>query len=403
MFKFALLFCSAALLVREAGAQLDPYQRQLIQIGYNQPTEGRGPIAGYAFYYYNQPGFVRTNLTLRLALAPIYLDAELGVSGALGAQTDLGIGVAGGGFADGHSEIRAGHYYQEESFSGHGAEVNLSLYHRFNPARRIPLNGIVRAGLHYSQFERDDRTAAGFALPPDRPELNTRAGLRWGGQEPLLSPVLAMEISAWYEAQFRNQYGPYGYAGDREMRASSHLFWARALLAWTSTNSGQNFSASLTLGTSLAADRFSAYRLGAVLPLVSEFPLTLPGYYYQEISARQFALMAARWSMPLDAGRRWSVTGFGATAVVDYLPGMQQPGVWHSGVGGGVGYKSSDDVWQVILSYAYGLDAIRSDDRGAHSIGLLVQYDFGSWRQNRRADPIAHPERSRFLQRIFGR
>ena len=64
-----------------AFGQLDPEKRRLIQLGYNQPLEGSAPIAAYGFFYYNRPGFINTNLTLRTALAPIYMDSELGISG----------------------------------------------------------------------------------------------------------------------------------------------------------------------------------------------------------------------------------------------------------------------------------------------------------------------------------
>ena len=67
-----------------ASAQIDPVQRDLIQFGYNQPVEGRAPLAGYAYYYHNQPDFLRTNQTLRLALAPTYLDSEVGFSHEIG-------------------------------------------------------------------------------------------------------------------------------------------------------------------------------------------------------------------------------------------------------------------------------------------------------------------------------
>ena len=83
-----------------ASAQIDPVKRDLIQFGYNQPAEGRAPLSGYAFYYHNAPDFLRTNLTLRLAVAPTYLDSELGFAHALGPETDLALGLAGGGFAD---------------------------------------------------------------------------------------------------------------------------------------------------------------------------------------------------------------------------------------------------------------------------------------------------------------
>ncbi|HEX9046334.1 MAG TPA: hypothetical protein VF988_04850, partial [Verrucomicrobiae bacterium] len=96
-------------------AQIDPVKRDLIQVGYNQPAEGRSPIAGYAFYYHNQPDFYRTNLTLRLAVAPTYAESELGIAHALGPNTDLAIGAAGGGFADSYNEIRNGKWIEGES------------------------------------------------------------------------------------------------------------------------------------------------------------------------------------------------------------------------------------------------------------------------------------------------
>jgi hypothetical protein len=71
-----------------ASAQIDPVKRDLVQFGYNQAFEGHQPLAAYAFYYHNQPDFLSTNLTLRLALAPVYLDSELGFTGAFGPNTD---------------------------------------------------------------------------------------------------------------------------------------------------------------------------------------------------------------------------------------------------------------------------------------------------------------------------
>jgi hypothetical protein len=80
--------------------QIDPVNRELIQIGYNASLEGHAPLSAYAFYYWNKPDYPSTNLTMRLAVAPTYLDSELGIRHALGENTDVGIGLAGGGFAD---------------------------------------------------------------------------------------------------------------------------------------------------------------------------------------------------------------------------------------------------------------------------------------------------------------
>jgi hypothetical protein len=359
-------------------------RRELIQLGYNASFEGHPPLAGYAFYYRNQPNFLETNLTLRLAVAPTYLDSELGFSHLLGENTDLGVGIAGGGYADSYSEIRQGVYHPDESFDGYGGEGSVSIYHCFNPDQMIPLNGVLRGSVHYSTYSANSDTASTFEVPEDETTFAVRTGLRWGGKEPTLFPSLAMELSIWYEGQLRMTPDAYGFtadnpAGDRRVNANSHLFWATALLAYTMTNSGQSFYVNLTAGTSVNADRFSAYRLGALLPLVSEFPLSLPGYYYQEISARQFVLLGGNYIVPLDKKDRWNVNFNAATAGVDYLPGLQQPGDWLSGVGAGVLYKSGSV--KIMAGYAYGIDAIRTGGRGAHSVGLLMQFDLGHIKQ----------------------
>lgn len=384
-------------------AQIDPVRRQLIQVGYIQPMEGASPLAGYAFFYWNQPAFIRTNLTLRLAVAPVYLDAELGIKEVLGDCTDLGLGVAGGGFADSYSEIRQGDYVRRESFIGHGVEGSLSLYHLFNPEQRIPLNAVVRGSMHQSYYDKDSRTDPGFSVVQNHGVFTLRSGLRWGGKEPLLTPEAGLELSAWYEGQFREKTKPYGYNGDRKMESDSHLFWGRALFAYTFEKK-QHVSLNITGGTCINPDRFSAYRLGSYLPFTSEFPLSLPGYYYQELSARNFVVAGITGSLPISSDNRWSVVGTLDTALVDYIPGLAQMGHWHSGVGGGLAYASRSQAWQVIIAYGYGINAIRDSGRGAHSIGILAQFDLLKTRHSL-MDPGSQPARSRgfseFLRRIF--
>jgi hypothetical protein len=380
-------------------AQIDPFRRDLIQLGYNQPVEGHAPFAGYAFYYHNQPDFLRTNQTLRLALAPVYLDTELGFVHGLGPNTDFGLGLAGGGFADTYNEIHGGKFYPAESFDGHGAEISFSVYHLFNPGDLVPLNLVARGAMHYSTFDRTEDTASGFLPPEAYEEFNVRAGLRWGGIEPVLFPDLAMELSLWYEGQFRTDASTYGYSGDRATGERSHLFWAEAALSYTLPKSQQNFFVRLLAGTSVAADRFSAYRLGGYLPLVSEFPLSLPGYYFQEISARQFVLFNANYLLPLDRSQRWSLGVNAASAVVDYLPGAGQPGNSLTGVGGGFYYRAPSDRLKIMFHYAYGVDALRSHGRGANSVGILLQWDLRKAR-GEKFNP-AHPNRWRGWQWFF--
>src|SRR5258706_8014857 len=137
-----LMLFSGASCVR---AQLDPTKRELIQLGYNYPLHGHAPLSAYAFYYGNLPNFYKSNLTLRIAIAPVYLDAEVGLVSLLGEYTDLGLGINGGGFADSYAEIRQGKYLREESFTGHGGGFSANGYHLFKPRHRNPPNRLLRA------------------------------------------------------------------------------------------------------------------------------------------------------------------------------------------------------------------------------------------------------------------
>jgi hypothetical protein len=383
-----------------ACAQIDPVKRDLIQFGYNQALEGHAPFGGYAFYYHNDPDFLRTNVALRLCVSPVFLDSEVGFVNGLGPHTDFAIGLAGGGFWDSYNEIRGGSFFPSESFAGHGGEISMSVYHLFNPDSQIPLNLILRGMAHYSTFIRDEDTAPTFRLPNDHTDFSVRTGLRWGGIEPMLFPPLAMELSVWYEGSFRTASGAYGFGGDREVEQQSHLFWAEAALSYTLPESRQNFYLRLNAGTSVDADRFSAYRLGGFLPLISEFPLSLPGYYFQEISARQFVLLNANYLLPLDAKQHWNLTVNASTAFVDYLPDESQPGSRLSGVGGGILYRSPADRWKIVLDYGYGIDAIRSHGRGANSVGLLLQWNLERTHGEKTAP--AHPNRWWGWHGLFG-
>ena len=262
----------------------------------------------------------------------------------------------------------------------------------------IPLNGVLRGTVHYATYAEAGQTASDFRLPDSMGLFDVRAGLRWGGREPTLFPSLAMELSIWYEGDFRSEADKYGLNLDRRIEPRTHLFWGEAYLAYKLPKLGHSFSISLTAGTSIEADRLSAFRLGGFLPLVAEYPLSLPGYYYQELSAERFALLAANYTVPLDSHARWNVTASAATAIVDYLPGLEQPGQWHSGVGAGVFYTTR--TWRVMVDYGYGIGAIRSGGRGAHSIGLLLQLDLEPAREAFfKAEPPGH---WRGFERILG-
>lgn len=383
-------------------AQIDPTSRELVQIGYNQALQGASPISAYAFYYHNHPGWLRTNMTLRLAIAPVFLDTEVGFKGLLGENTDVGFSLSGGGYGDSYSEIRQGKFLKDESFDGHSAEVSASVYHLFNPGQLLPLFGIGRIATHHSFYERTDKTAASFAIPADRTSFNLRTGFRLGGREPVIAPDVALELAVFYDGEFRTESDPFGFGGDRDLKAQTHLFTTRAQFIYTFPQMDQYLTLGLNLGTSIDADRLSAFRLGGLLPFVSEDPLNLPGYFFQELSARQYVLFNGSYSLPLGGDTGWSLTAHGSIGSIGYVRGMDQPGTFHAGVGGALGYRTKSDFMRVFVSYSYGFEAIRSDGRGAHSIGVLAQIDLERSDKMKRLlnDPLA-PFRSKGFFNLF--
>ena len=358
-----------------AHAQVDPVRRDLVEGGYSQPLQGHAPLGSYLFYYFNRPQYGDADHALRIALSPAYLDGEWAVRNALGDQTDFAVGLSGGGFDSDYDEIRAGRWVREESFTGHDGGVEARLYHLFNPGQRIPLNAILMGGFRYVAYLRDGRNPPDFAVPADQPIARVRAGLRWGGVEPVLAPDMAAEVSAWYEGEARLRAGPYGFGGDRDVQSRVQRFFARALLAYTLPQSEQRFTVELQGGASVHPDRLSAFRIGGVLPLDTEFPLNVPGYYEGEFSARNFMLVGASYSLPIDAARHWRGGVGAAAARIDYTPGLEEPHAWVSGASASLDYTPATKAWTVSLVYGHGFDAIRSGHRGADAVTLLMELD----------------------------
>ena len=361
-------------------AQIDPEHRNLLELGYDQPITGKGPQGVYAYYYYNTPQLFNTNTALRLAIAPAYVDGELGFKQLLSPTTDVGVGFFGGLFGANYYEVRQGQYYQNESFYGSGGGAALSVYQLLNPGMLIPINVVARAGMRELTYMDTSDTADNFALPANQTVGYTRAGIRVAGKEPLLYPDLGLELSVWFERQWRLDSQEYGFSNDRSISPNVNLYWVYAGLNYAWTNSGQKISFAFTAGGSTDADQLGAYRLGGVLPLVAEFPLILPGYYYEELTATGFEHFYGAYDIPLVPDHRLEFRLEAATAHVDYLNGYQQRSDWQTGVGGGLTFAPKHKNFEIVLRYGYGFNAIRNGKEGAQSIGLLFQYDFEAQR-----------------------
>src|SRR5450432_4778959 len=167
-----ILFCmviAAGLLAGfNCSAQIDPMHRSLLELGYDEPLKGQGPQAVYAYYYYNNPDFFNTNTALRLAIAPAYVDGEVGFKHLLSPYTDVGLGFNGGLFGANYYEVRQGQYYKSESFNGDGGGVSVSVYQLLNPGMLIPVSLVARGGVRDATYTDTSETANNFALPANQ-------------------------------------------------------------------------------------------------------------------------------------------------------------------------------------------------------------------------------------------
>jgi hypothetical protein len=361
-------------------AQIDPDARQLLHLGVNAPLNGNGPKGAYAFYYWNMPNIPTTNQNLRLAIAPTYVDSELGFKSLLGPNTDFAVGGAGGAFANSYTEVRGGTYYKNESFDGSSAGLSASIYHLLNPGAQMPLTGILRETMTYNSWSKSDQADASgnnFDLPDNQPIFTTRVGFRWGGMEPVLTPKLAMEVSAWYELEKRTDAGSYGFNGDRRLNNTPQRLFARTLLRFTTFGDQHYVAVGIQGGAAFDSDRLSSYRLGGVLPYTKEFPIQIPGYAFQEISAQDYGQAYAMYNIPFGPDKSWVVGAGGAAAVVKYEEGMGQSGSLNSGVACDIGYRAPSHKWKVLSMFGYGFQAERSNGEGGYTLALAFQYNFG--------------------------
>jgi len=125
-------------------------------------------------------------------------------------------------------------------------------------------------------------------------------------------------------------------------------------------------------------DELSAYKLGGHLTGIDEFTYTLHGYYTREIFAEDFGLGNLSVTLPLcDC---WDLAGhvYGDWAVAnmfDVTTGHVDKWRNFFGVGTGISFRAWWNTY-VLLTYGYGINAVRNGDHGGHEIGLALEKKF---------------------------
>lgn len=373
--RMSVLLAVGLLAAAPARAQIDDSRRLLLELGYEDGLGNPGPSAPYAFLYLNRPRVAGPGSALRIAVAPVYADAELGLPGVLGADTDLGLGLSGGGFAFGQAQVDRGDEKRGEAFLGHGGGPSISLYPRIAKLGPVPVSGVFRAAMSYTDYQRTSRTDADFQLPPDQWAVTARAGIRAGGVEPGLDKGRAAEASAWLEKRVRDKPAAFGYEDDRTVARSVNLFWSRLHVSLPGPLETR-VSGGLNAGAGGHVGRLSAYRLGGMGTQTAEFPLVIPGYFSQEISAVRFFHGWAQTAFPWRGSKRLFVVLSIAAAGVKPAPGTDPGSAQHVGYSAGLSHSPKKGGLHGQILYGYSPTALRGGRRGAHAFALTAEIDF---------------------------
>ena len=149
-----------------------------------------------------------------------------------------------------------------------------------------------------------------------------------GGKEPLAGPLggWRRQFSVWYDFLDSTDLTP-GPTASMEVTGTSNPFpidsWGSARLIYTTPRPEHYIALGLMGGAVINADRFSAYRLGGdVSASPWMYPLFLPGYFYEELSAQNFGLLYGLYAIPVGSILVLEYLCRRRTSLVDYLDGL---------------------------------------------------------------------------------
>jgi hypothetical protein len=360
-------------------AQVDTEPRRTLTLQTSFPIiDGEERLGGFGLFRFNEPHFPWTNTVLRLLYAGVYLDAELSWLLPGNPRTAVGAGAGGGAYIDSITPYVKGERLSKQEFYGDNLNARIFINHELG---RIPVAGWgtlpvnLRGSYSVSgSFYRPAPDTSGFTRPEDFLTQTLRAEFRIGGIRPGLAKRQGAELYVAAEANYRTGFEAFGPTGSEFAAHSSYQRLFGSLAGnWPAGDTTVSFRIAGGLGEDI--DELSAWKLGGNLTGAEPYAYTLHGYYTREIFAEDFGLANLAVSRRLTAWRELSLHLYGDYAAARTVP--PQDGEWHSffGVGAGIGFRAA---WQidVLLSYGYGINAVRNGERGGHQIGLALEKQF---------------------------
>ena len=373
--KSFVLFSAICLLAGTAFAQVDTEHRRTLsaqtEFAVGQSEEALG---GFGYFWFNENNYPWTNTALRVIFAGVYLDSEL--SYFVGGNTNSAVGIGGGGgfFIDSVTPYVNGERLAQQSFYGDNVGGRVFVNQTIPNPTPLPLN--VRGTYSiYQMFYRDNDSTHQFDLPPDFYLQTIQAELRFGGIEPGLLSTRGAELYIQADANYRSGMEAFGPVGGPVLGHQSEYQRVFGSLGAKLPAGPVAVDARFCGGYGEDIDELSAWKLGGNLVNIDPFAYTLHGYYLREFFTDRFMMSNLALSVPLTDRPSVALHFYGDWAYARGVPPQSRESHNYFGVGAGVSFHG---FWKTdwLISYGYGINAVRNGDRGGNEIGLALERKF---------------------------
>jgi hypothetical protein len=333
-------------------------------------------LGGFGYFWFNENNYPRTNTALRVIFAGIYADAELSWFLPCSTNTALGAGLGGGGYVTDINPYWDGRRLYGQEFEGDVANARFFVNQTIPNPTPLPLNVRLSYTPTFQWFHASDNTRA-FHRPRDFFTHTLLGEIRFGGIEPGLTKIRGAELYITAETSHRAGFDAFGPAA---ARYPLHRDYQKIFASLAGKYPVGPIIPSLRVGAGATrnVDALNAWKLGGNLIGTDEYTLTLHGYYIREIFAEKFCIANLDIGVPLTSDRKVVAHLYADNANAQVLdPRTGAANDWHNylGLGAGLGFPVWYDI-NVLVSYGYGVNAVRYDRHGGHEIGIALEKNF---------------------------
>ena len=362
---------------RCALAQVDIENRRTITLQTGDSiSKSEEAMSGFGYFWFNQNNYPWTNTALRVIFAGVLADTELSYFVGGNTNTAIGVGAGGGIYMDGVTPYVDGERLARQEFNGDDIGGRVFINQTIPNPTPLPLN--VRASYFvYQYFYRTTTsTSSAFTVPSDFAVQTIQTELRYGGIEPGFFSRRGAELLLEADANYRSGFHPFGETiapvVDGHQTDYQHLF---ASLAAKLPTGPLTLSGRFCGGYGNNLDEISAWRLGGNLINIDPYAYTLHGYYLREFFTDRFLMSNLALSVPLAARHNLALHFYGDWALARGVPPLATDFHNYFGVGAGLSVRGP---WRTdfLLSYGYGINAIRDGERGGQEIAIGLEKNF---------------------------